>query len=91
VSIAGANITVRPALKYDHTGGHGSAGARTFLPTWATCRRNVVVDSERSTGTRGHMIFLGRADVDLRYVEVRDMGRTRMGVLDNTTFEPTGA
>ncbi len=33
------------------------------------------------------MIFMSRADVDLRFVEVREMGRTRMGVLDNTEFD----
>jgi hypothetical protein len=29
------------------------------------------------------MIFMSRSDIDLRFVEVREMGRTRMGVLDN--------
>ena len=90
VSIAGADVTVKPSLKYDHTGARDSAGARALLPHLGNVSRNVVVGSERPTGTRGHMIFLGRADVDLRYVEVRDMGRTRMGVLDNTTFDAGG-
>jgi hypothetical protein len=90
VSIAGADITVKPALRYDHIGGRDSAGARRFLPHVGNVSRNVIVGSEHPTGTRGHMIFLARADVDLRYVEVRDMGRTRMGVLDNTTFDAGG-
>ena len=33
---------------------------------------------------------MARADVDLRYVEVREMGRTAMGVLDNTVFDNAG-
>jgi hypothetical protein len=90
VSIAGADVTVKPALEYDHIGGRDSAAGRKFLPHVGNVSRNVILGSERSTGTRGHMIFLGRADVDLRYVEVRDMGRTRMGVLDNTTFDAGG-
>src|SRR5205807_9673894 len=31
-----------------------------------------------------------RAEIDLRFVEVREMGRTRMGVLDNTEFNDKG-
>lgn len=90
VSIVGADITVKPALRHDHIGGRDSAGARKFLPHVANISRNVIVGSQHPTGTRGHMIFLARADVDLRYLEVRDMGRTRRGVLDNTTFDDSG-
>ena len=36
------------------------------------------------------MIFMSRANVDLRYVEAREMGRTRMGVLDNSEFDSAG-
>ena len=49
-----------------------------------------MVRSENPNGVRGHMIFMARADVDLRYVEVREMGRTRMGVLDSTEFDAQG-
>jgi hypothetical protein len=35
-------------------------------------------------------MFLARADVDLRYVEVRDMGRTTNSAIDSTTFDGTG-
>ena len=90
VSIAGAEVTVKPALQHDHAGGHDSAGTRKLFPHAANLSRNVVIASERPAGTRGHMIFLARADVDLRYIAVRDMGRTRSGVLDNTTFDGTG-
>ena len=36
------------------------------------------------------MIFTSRADVDMRYVAVREMGRTVMGPLDNTVFDQAG-
>jgi hypothetical protein len=36
------------------------------------------------------MMFLARADVDLRYVEVRDMGRTANATIDSTTFDAQG-
>src|SRR4029453_16590780 len=59
-------------------------------PPIGNSSRNVIVRSENPAGTRGHMIFLLRADIDLRFVEVREMGRTRMGVLDNTEFTDQG-
>ena len=33
---------------------------------------------------------MSHANIDLRYVEVREMGRTRMGVLDNSEFDSAG-
>jgi hypothetical protein len=36
------------------------------------------------------MMFMSRAAVDLQYVEVRDMGRTKMGVLDNSEVDAAG-
>jgi hypothetical protein len=50
----------------------------------------VIIRSENPEGTRGHTIFTSRADVDMRYVALREMGRTVMGPLDNTVFDATG-
>ena len=90
VSVDGATITVRPALQWNHPGARGGSGASPLRPHVGNLSRNVVIASERAAGTRGHMIFLERADVDLRYVEVRDMGRTMAGAIDSTTFDPQG-
>jgi hypothetical protein len=90
VAVSGDQITVASPFTYDHHGAGQAPGVGNLLPHVGNLSRNVIVRSERADGTRGHMIFLARADVDLRYVEVRDMGRTRMGVLDNTTFGSDG-
>jgi hypothetical protein len=90
VAVSGDQITVAPAFSHDHLGAGEVAGVGGLLPHVGNLTRNVIVRSERANGTRGHMIFLARADVDLRYVEVRDMGRTRMGLLDNTSFAGDG-
>ena len=90
VAVAGDQVTVAPAFAHDHLGAGEAAGVGGLLPHVGNLTRNVIVRSERAEGTRGHMIFLARADVDLRYVEVRDMGRTRMGLLDSTSFAPDG-
>jgi len=89
-SIAGDRITLTSALRYDHKGAHNPDGKLEFLPHVGNLSRNVVVRSENPAGDRGHMIFMSRSDVDLRYVEVREMGRTKMGVLDNTEFDDQG-
>jgi len=86
-SIEGNRITFTSALRFDHKGARDADGKLEFLPHIGNLSRNVVVRSENPNGTRGHMIFMAHANVDLRYVEVREMGRTRMGVLDNTDFD----
>ncbi len=89
-AVDGATITIRGPLAWDHPAAHGTSGATTLRPHVGNLSRNVVVASERAAGTRGHMMFLARADVDLRYVEVRDMGRTTTGAIDSTTFDSEG-
>ena len=90
VSTSANQITLAAPLRYDHKGARNADGKLEFLPHVGNVSRNVVVRSENPQGTRGHMIFMSRADVDLRYVEVRDMGRTRMGVLDNSEVDAAG-
>ncbi len=86
-SVSGGEIRLKTPLRYDHRGARDADGKLEFLPHVGNLTRNIVVRSENPEGTRGHMIFMSRADVDLRFVEVREMGRTRMGVLDNTEFD----
>jgi G8 domain-containing protein len=88
--VSGNQITLATPLRHNHRGAHGADGKPEFLPHVGNVSRNVVVRSENPDGTRGHMIFMSHASVDLRYVEVRDMGRTKMGVLDNSEFDDAG-
>jgi hypothetical protein len=89
-AVEGRRLTLARPLRYDHPGARNREGALEFLPHVGNLSRNVVIRSENPEGTRGHMIFVSRADVDLRYVEVRQMGRTRMGSLDNSEFDALG-
>jgi hypothetical protein len=89
-SIAENQVTLKTPLKYDHKGARNAEDKLEFLPHIGNLSRNVIVRSENPTGTRGHMIFMSRAEIDLRFVEVREMGRTKMGVLDNTEFDDHG-
>src|SRR5439155_7569370 len=85
-SISGARVTLAAPLRFNHTGARDAAGTLKFLPHVGNLSRNVTVRSENPKGTRGHTMFISHADVDLRYVEFRDLGRTRMGALNNTQF-----
>jgi G8 domain len=89
-SISANQVVLASPLKFAHKGARNADGVLEFLPHAGNVSRNVSIRSENPAGTRGHMIFISRADVDLRYIEVRDMGRTRMGVLDNTEFDASG-
>jgi len=86
-SISGNQVTLTEPLRSAHKGARDAAGKLEFLPHVGNLTRNVVIRSENSQGTRGHMIFMSHANVDLRYVEVLEMGRTKMGVLDNSEFD----
>jgi hypothetical protein len=89
-SISRSGVTLEAPLAFDHKGSRNAAGKVEFLPHAGNLTRNVVVRSENPDGTRGHVLFSSRADVDLRYVEFRELGRTRMGMLNNTVTDSEG-
>jgi hypothetical protein len=85
ISPDGLLIGLNAALQYDHLGARDLNGVLQFLPHVGNLARNVIVRSEISGGTRGHMLATHRADVDIRYTLFRHLGRTRYVPLDNTT------
>lgn len=90
VSADGKTITLSAALNYDHPGARDVNGVLDHLPHVANLTRNVVVKSESATGNRGEVLFTYRADVDVRYVQFAGLGRTRVGAVDDTTFDANG-
>jgi G8 domain-containing protein len=89
-AIEGTRVTVDAPLRFAHKGARTPDGKLQFLSHIGNITRNIVIRSENPSGTRGHTIFTSRADVDMRYVAVREMGRTVMGPLDNTEFDSAG-
>ena len=85
-SISGSQVTLSQALSFNHKGGRAIDGTLDFLPHVGNLSRTIVVRSENPNGTRGHSLFSQRADVDIRYVAFRNMGRTTTQPLDSTTF-----
>jgi hypothetical protein len=90
-SIAGAEIRLTAPLKFDHRGAGRAGASPELLPHVGNISRNVIVRSENPEGTRGHTLFISRADVDLRYAQFVELGRTRMGVIDSAEFSAAGA
>jgi len=89
-SIAGAQITLTEPLAYSHRGARNAVGTLEFVPHVGNITRNVIVRSENRAGTRGHTIFLSHASIDIRYAAFKDLGRTKMGMLDSTEFDSEG-
>jgi hypothetical protein len=90
ISADGLTVTLTAPLAFDHLGAHDATGALRFAPHVANLTRNVLIHSQNPQGTRGHAIFLGRAQVDIRYCEFSDLGRTTLADLDSTTFDANG-
>jgi len=89
-SVSGSSVVLTAPLAYDHKGARDASGTVVFLPHAGNLSRNVVVRSENPEGTRGHVLFSSRADVDIRYAEFRELGRTKIGILNNTETDSEG-
>ena len=50
----------------------------------------MIVRSQNPQGTRGHVLLTDRAEVDIRYVAFKDLGRTMIAPLDSTTLDAGG-
>ncbi|MCI0459249.1 MAG: G8 domain-containing protein [Gemmataceae bacterium] len=88
ISADGKTLTLAAPLKFDHIGARNAAGALEFLPHVANLSRNVVVRSQSASGTRGHVMFTHRADVDVRYVQFAGLGRTTENPADTSDRYP---
>ena len=90
-SAEGNAVSLTSPLAFDHRGARGQDKRLEFLPHVGNVSRNVIVRSQNPEGTRGHVIFITHPDVDIRYALFKNLGRTRMGVLDNTEIASDGA
>nr|WP_299382873.1 T9SS type A sorting domain-containing protein [Allomuricauda sp.] len=92
--ISGNVITLQNPLALDHKAPSQAADLDVHL---ANLTRNIVVTSENPSVTsisgefrkpRGHMMFMHNQDVDLRFVEANNTGRTDKSIiLDDWDFE----
>ncbi len=97
VAITANTIVLDQPLLFDHLGPRDADGTPTqtadgvtLAPHIANLTRNVILRSENPEGVRGHVAFIGQASKDIRYVAYKDLGRTDVGPLDNTTYDASG-
>jgi hypothetical protein len=77
VVLASADVvTIHRPLAFDHRGARTMDGTLRFLPHVGNLTRSIRIRSENPSGTRWHVIFVDRADVDIRYVSFVNLGRT---------------
>jgi parallel beta-helix repeat protein len=89
--VVGNRVYLRAPLAYNHRGATNENGVIEFLPHVAVLERSVVFRLAKPALARGHVMLAGRADVDIRYAQFTDLGRTdAMSPLDNTTRDEHG-
>ena len=87
VSGDGRTVSFAPALAHAHPGttDENGDGQPDYLPHVANLSRNIVIRSENRAGTRGHVLFTNRAQIDVRHTEFEGLGRTTFNDLNTTT------
>ena len=89
--IEGNRVILERELLFDHRGAYDVDGQLTFLPHVGLLDRNVTIRSENPLGTRGHVLFGQRADVNVQYARFHELGRTdAFRDLDNTVIDVDG-
>jgi G8 domain len=81
---SGTSVSVTQGLSKAHIGARNYTGNISFLPHLGNLTRNIIIRSENPNGTRGHVLFTHRADIDLRYVLFKDLGRTTIQPLSSS-------
>jgi hypothetical protein len=86
-SCAGAVCQLDHAAQYDHWASRNSDGTLRDFPPVGNLTRDVKIYSENPAGTRGHVMDTGDAQVNMKYVEARHLGRTRVGLFSPTNVK----
>ena len=89
-SVSGRSVTLTAPLQFNHRGSRTPDGVLELLPHVANLSRSIAIRSANPSGTRGHVLATGRADVDIRNVRFEAVGRTKADPL-HCTLRATGA
>jgi hypothetical protein len=94
-AINGTSVTLATPLTHDHRGARDANGSLTvladgtrLLPHVANLTRSITIRSESPTGTRGHTVYTDRAQVEIRNVAFRDLGRTTVEAVSDQDNSP---
>lgn len=89
-SVDFASIALGEPLQFNHEGARDAMGRLDRTPHVGNLTRNVVIRSADPQGVRGHTLYTQQANVDIRYVQFQDLGRTTNDPIDSTTFDQAG-
>lgn len=87
IDAAAGTVTIDRPLQYDHTTPDyvGRDGIDNELSVYVgNSTRNVTFSSENPEGVRGHVMFMHNADVEVRFTEFHELGRTDKSIPINT-------
>ncbi len=90
ISPNGLVVTLTSPLQYSHLGAADSSGNLAFLPQVVDETRNVVIRSQNGGGTRGVVMFLQNANVNINYADFLSLGRTTNATISDTTYNSAG-
>jgi len=80
ISPDGRTISFAETLAFDHIGHGTDILGRPMMPYVANYSRNVLVETENhenlAANQRGHVMFMHNPEVDIRYAEFFELGRT---------------
>ena len=80
-------ITLNSGLSYDHYGQLNENSIQVTWPHVVNLTENVTIESEDATGIPGHVVCLERADIRIKNVCFKELGRTLGNIsLNNTVF-----
>ena len=90
ISSNGLVVTLTSPLQYSHLGATDSNGNLTFQPQVVDETRNVVIRSQNGGGTRGIVMFLQTANVNINAADFLSLGRTTNTAINDTTYNSSG-
>ncbi|HUK34929.1 MAG TPA: G8 domain-containing protein [Vicinamibacterales bacterium] len=86
-SITGREIALSKPLDFEHNAILDPTGKIVLLPRVANLTRNILIKSEDPSVVAGHTVNIGPdSHWDIRYNEVRGLGRTKNITLDDTNL-----
>jgi len=94
-SVSGNTVSFSDPLDYDHPGAGSDITGQPLRAYVANLTRNVVIETEDPENTptqeRGHVMFMHNPDVDVRYAQFHELGRTdKSTYLDDFLVDENG-
>ena len=91
-NINGKTITLDHPTKNNRTVKSSNPAFAGLYPYVANYSRNIIIESENKTNVhrRGHIMFMHQQEVDMKYVQLEELGRTNKAIeLEKPVVAPT--